>query len=151
MDVLTDTCYKFLLIAPYLEQADDGGMDRIDALYDYCEEYGYPFYCLTASNEQAINVWKETTAADYPFCHTDETTLKTIIRSNPGMLLLKDGTIIRKWCDISLPAEELQNERLEDSELGQQPNDDTSRKILDILLWFVLPLTLLSIADRLWM
>ena len=92
---------------------------------DYAHNNGYPFYCLTASNEDAIAIWKETTAADYTFCHTDETTLKTIIRSNPGLLLLKDGTIIRKWSHNFLPVEELQNQRLEDSAIGQMPDDDT--------------------------
>ena len=150
-DVITRKGYTFLLISPHLENADDAYFGNIDMISDYAHNNGYPFYCLTASNEDAIAIWKETTAADYTFCHTDETTLKTIIRSNPGLLLLKDGTIIRKWSHNFLPVEELQNQRLEDSAIGQMPDDDTGHKLLDILIWFVFPLTLLTIADRLWM
>jgi triosephosphate isomerase len=90
------------------------------------------------------------TGAEYPFCQTDDITLKTIIRSNPGLILLKDGVIIRKWSHNALPDEQAFSGRLEDTELGQLPSDNVASKILWILTWFVLPLVLLTIADRLW-
>ena len=40
------------------------------------------------------------------FCLTDETTLKTMVRANPGYILLKDGTIIGKWSWANLPDKE---------------------------------------------
>ena len=40
------------------------------------------------------------------FCSADETTLKTIVRANPGYLLLKNGTIERKWSWAGIPAAE---------------------------------------------
>ena len=142
--------YTFLMVAPHLEQADDSQLDRINQLYEYADEYGYPFYCLTASGKSGIETWREMTGAEYPYCQTDETTLKTIIRSNPGVLLLKDGVIIRKWSHNRLPDEQALKGRLEHMELGQKPADSVPGKILVILLWYVLPLVLLVIADRLW-
>ena len=142
--------YTFLMVAPHLEQADDSQLDRINQLYEYADEYGYPFYCLTASGEAGIETWRETTGAEYPYCQTDETTLKTMIRSNPGVLLLKDGVIIRKWSHNRLPDEQALKGRLEHTGLGQKPADSVPGKILVILLWYVLPLVLLVIADRLW-
>ena len=90
------------------------------------------------------------TGAEYPFCNTDDITLKTVIRSNPGLLLLHDGVVIRKWSHNALPSEEELNGRLEDSPLGQLPTETVTSKILWILTWFVLPLVLLTLADRLW-
>ena len=148
--VLNDKGYTFLLVSPHLEQADDSQLDGINQLYEYSLDNGYPFYCLTASTEQATSRWRDITGAEYPFCNTDEITLKTMIRSNPGLLLLKDGKIIRKWSHNDLPDEGELTGRLEDTELGQLPTDTVTSKILWILTWFVLPLMLLTIADRLW-
>ena len=142
--------YVFLLVSPQLQDADDSQLDLINQLYEYADDNDYPFYCLTASGKQGISGWIDRTGAEYPFCQTDETTLKTVIRSNPGLLLLKQGTVIRKWSHNRLPDEYALTDRLERLDIGQMPHDSVPGKILVILLWYVLPLMLLVIADRLW-
>ena len=149
-EVLDDKGYTFLLISPHLETADDSNFGDINQISEYAHDHNIPFYCLTASNDKAIARWKDITGADYPFCNTDETTLKTIIRSNPGLVLIKDGTVIRKWSHNLLPDLSAVSGRLEGSEIGQMPDDSVPRKIVKLLLGFVLPLALLTIADRLW-
>lgn len=148
--VLRHKGYTFLLIAPYLERADDSNFGDIDQLYEYAQTYNIPFYCLTASTAKAIQRWRDITGAEYPFCITDETTLKTIVRSNPGLLLLKDGTIINKWSHNQLPNGAKLSLPITQSALGKKPQDSVPGKILEIILWFILPLTLLTLADRLW-
>ncbi len=151
--VLADTSYVFLLVSPYLEQADDSRLDLINELYEYAHEHSYQFYCLTASTEKDINRWREMTGAEYPFCLTDGIVLKTVIRSNPGLVLLKDGTVIRKWSHNDLPeiGEENATKPLEELDEGKMPTTRVPQKILTLFLWFVLPLTLLVLADRTWM
>ena len=148
--VLSHKGYTFLLIAPHLETADDSNFGDIDRLYEYAQSYDIPFYCLTASTTKAIKRWIDLTGAEYPFCITDEAVLKTIIRSNPGLLLLKDGTIINKWSHNNLPNEAKLSCPISQSSLGKMPKDNVPAKILEIVLWFILPLTLLTLADRLW-
>ena len=148
--VLQDQGYTFLLVSPHLEQADDSELDALNRLYEYSQAHGYRFYCLTASGQRGISRWQDITGAEYPFCLTDETTLKTVIRSNPGLLLLKDGVIIQKWSHNALPTAEETSGPLEASEIGDLPSDNVASKILWILTWFVLPLVLLTVADRLW-
>ena len=148
--ILDDKGYTFLLVSPHLESADDTNFGDIDQLYEYCQAQGVPFYCLTASGEDAIQHWRDITGAEYPFCMSDETTLKTVIRSNPGLVLIKDGTVIRKWSHNGLPKSEELNGPLARIEIGQMDDVSVARKIASILSWFVLPLMLLVIADRLW-
>ena len=151
--LLNDSNYVFLMVSPYLEQADDSRLDLINELYEYANEHSYGFYCLTSSTHENIERWREITGAEYPFCLTDGITLKTVIRSNPGLLLLKDGTIIRKWSHNDLPdIEEADSSKpLEQQEIGQMPDNNVPKRIITLLLWFVLPLGLLSLADRTWM
>ena len=149
-DILQQKGYTFLLIAPYLEKADDSNFGPIDQIYEYAEEYGYKFYCLTASGKQAIARWQDMTGAEYPFYNTDAVTLKTIIRSNPGMLLLKDGTVIQKWSQYELPNDSELYAPLNQLTIGTQKATSDTRMILKLLLLFILPLIVFSIADRIF-
>ena len=51
---------------------------------------------MSASNEEWSSKAIDEFKLDFPFYFTDETTLKTIVRSNPGVLVLKKGVIIQK-------------------------------------------------------
>ena len=148
--VLTAKGYIFLLVSPHLEQADDSNFGDIDLLYEYCQERKIPFYCLTASTKKDIDHWGDITGAEYPFCFTDETALKTIIRSNPGLLLLKDGTIIRKWSHNDLPSSSSLNAPLSKLSIGAMPSTSLGETIMKVVLLFFVPLILLVFADRTW-
>ena len=148
--VVSHKGYSFLLVSPHLEYADDSNFGEIDAIYEYSVEHGYPFYALTASTEKAISHWRDITGAEYDFYLVDDITLKTIIRSNPGLLLLKDGVVIGKWSHNALPKLDYKSPRLENTEYGHIPEHSVTSKISAILLWFILPLMLLTFADRTW-
>ncbi|MGN0280755.1 MAG: BT_3928 family protein [Prevotella sp.] len=148
-DIVGDEGYTLLLIAPHLEQADDIHFDELNRLNDYAIEHGYRFICLTASTKKAINRWRDRTGAEYQFANTDETTLKTMIRSNPGLILLHDGTIEGKWSHNALPDVTPQTPPIEQGGLSTGTTSDTNTAVA-MILWFVVPLTLLTIADRLW-
>ncbi|MBP3512600.1 MAG: triose-phosphate isomerase [Prevotella sp.] len=149
-EVLDDRGYTFLLVAPHIETADDSRLDLINLMYEYALEHGHRFYCLTASPDKAIERWRDITGAEYPFCTTDETTLKTVIRSNPGLVMLKAGVVMAKWSNNNLPEEE-ELERSTAAELAAAAGDTSATsKVLYIILWYVLPLFVLTLADRLW-
>ena len=148
--VLTKKGYTFLLVSPRLAVADDSNFGDIDQIYEYAEENGADFYCVTASANDEIERWRDLTGAEYHFCNADETTLKTMIRSNPGLMLLKDGTIIGKWSHNTLPQTDDLNAPLEQLTIGKAQNDSTTERLLIVLLTFFLPLSALTLADRLW-
>ena len=149
-EVVNSGGYTMLLVAPYLEKSDDMQFSDINRMYDYAKDNGVPFYCLTASSMANIEKWKDMTGAEYPFCLTDATTLRTIIRSSPGLVVMKDGKIIGKWSHNALPDETQATSPIEKSVVGTMPKDLTSKRAAWIVSWFVIPLLLLTIADRLW-
>jgi len=101
--VLSNPSYGFLLIAYDLSKANDTNAEKINDIYDFSKLKGFDFYALTSSLTNDIHDWNENTGAEYPFCSVDEITLKTIIRSNPGLLLIKNGTVINMWPNTRLP------------------------------------------------
>lgn len=148
--VLTKKGYTFLLVSPRLAVADDSNFGDIDQIYEYAEENGADFYCVTASANDEIERWRDLTGAEYQFCNADETTLKTMIRSNPGLMLLKDGTIIGKWSHNALPQTDDLTAPLQQLTIGKAQNDSATERLLIVLLTFFLPLSALTLADRLW-
>lgn len=146
-DVLSDSSYTFLLIAHKLEEATESNVGKINDIYDYSVKFGYKFYALTSSLPDEIKEWVKNTGAEYPFCTTDDITLKTIIRSNPGLLLLKDGTIINKWANKTLPNLSELDMPLEDCNIGKIPPDRNVRNIIIISLIFLTPLFIMFLFD----
>ena len=149
--VLSNKNYTFLLVAHQLENADDSNIDLINEIYDYSIEHGYDFFGLTSSTDESIEVWRDKTGAEYPFLLVDDVVLRTMIRSNPGLILIKDGTILNKWNDSRIPDEyDLQNDRLENIEVGQLSETTIIHKIGVICLWFFIPLFIILTIDFLF-
>ena len=150
-DVLSDSSYTFLLVSPWLDKADDSSMDLINEIYDYSVEHGYRFLCVTASTDEAIQAWQENTGAEYPFALADEIVLKTMVRSNPGLMLLKKGVVVRKWSGSDLPDEYELKGPLDRLPLGRPDPKTTLHKLSLVLGWFWGPLLLLTVTDLIWM
>lgn len=111
-DILSDENYVFLMISYKLEKASQKNQAEINALATKLRDAGYTFICLTSSGPDVIAKYKGETGADFEFGSSDQTTLKTIIRSNPGLMLIKKGTIIDKWHHRHLPNADKLLERL---------------------------------------
>lgn len=147
--ILHDKGYTFLLIANRIEEADDNDIDLINEIYDYSVENGYAFYCLTSSLDKQVEQWRGKTGAEYPFCFSDNITLKTIIRSNPGLVLLKNGVVLNKWHHSNLPDEYALYGKLDKLEIGKQKPVDDRHTIVLVVLWFIIPLLLVLGLDLL--
>lgn len=149
--VLNDTNYTFLLIIPAIEKASDDNIDRINDIYDYSVDNGYGFYCLTSSSEEMITFWKEYMGAEYEFCMTDETVLKTIVRANPGMVLLKNGVIVDKWNHKHLPSDSDLNMPLEMIYHGTFNPSNDYLTLLVIVILYVIPLAFIIGLEAIWL
>lgn len=139
---LSEPGYKFLLTMPNVEMANDGVMDQLMMLSDYCHQYDYPLYALTSSSNEAIAHWNDLTGADYPFCRTDALVLKTMARSNPALILLRDGMIIGKWASSQLPKQEDLQMPLDDAPWAHQEPLEGVERFVRIALWYLVPMIL---------
>jgi triosephosphate isomerase len=103
-EVLADTGYVFLFIIPDIDGASEKGLQKLNDLALRSRELGIKAIALTASTNSQVDAYKTRFQPAYDFCTTDETTLKTITRANPGILLLSEGTIIGKWSHRDVPS-----------------------------------------------
>ncbi len=96
-DVIYNEGYTYLLIMYDVNKSSEKGAKKAQEIFEKYKNTTVRFYALTASSDDEIAAFKEKTGISYPFCKTDPITLKTIIRANPGLMLIKNGTIQKKW------------------------------------------------------
>jgi len=90
-----DTTYLVVMYDLTLTDADD--IHSLVKLQHYATTHQQPFYVLTASGADDRATFSETTHTSFQFYTADPITLKTMIRANPGVMVLKEGVILDKY------------------------------------------------------
>lgn len=111
--LLEDPGYSFVIVA-YKLKGEAGSWDAgylekwqedIQPVVKAAQQAGHTVMAMTKFADDAyIQDFHKTIGADYPFYRGDDIMLKTIIRSNPGVVLMKDGVILNKWHHKKLPS-----------------------------------------------
>ena len=128
----------FLYVIPKLGNANIREFSNLTNLYLKQNEGKYKVYILTSSMTKDIFAFDSKLGIGFDYLIGDETVLKTMVRANPGLLLLYKGTIINKWNFNDIPSvEELQSSI--SYSISQQ------NKILERLIVIAMALSLLSI------
>lgn len=94
---------KLIMIVSYsLENIEKKGLEKLKVFSDKALKKGYTVIGLTASGEEAKQKIKTEYKLQFDFYLCDEKALKTVVRSNPGILELNKGTVMQKvhWNDL---------------------------------------------------
>lgn len=94
----------FMMVTYQMEKTEAKAYPAINQFALAADQAGIPFIGVTASLPATVETMRHELQTPFPFGSMDETTLKTIIRANPGILLLKEGRVVRKWHYNDLPA-----------------------------------------------
>lgn len=86
-----------LAIMYKIEKASRKMVAKLNRLYEHSMETGMLFYAVTGSGEREVEIWRAETGAEYPILSCDGVTLKTIVRANPGIVVLHQGTVADKY------------------------------------------------------
>lgn len=101
-----DEEYVFMLIAYDLKKSNTKYQEKINHLAEWAMDQDYAFICLTSSLTDDSEKFAEQHQIPYEFFNCDEITLKTMIRSNPGLMVIKNGTIVAKYHYNDIPTPE---------------------------------------------
>ncbi|NSW95289.1 MAG: hypothetical protein HPY62_11340, partial [Bacteroidales bacterium] len=116
--LLTDESYTLLMIVKKLEKVKPERLNEGFERGRFCLANGINFYVLTSSGSNEIKKFSN----DYTICSGDEVTLKSMVRADPGYMLLKKGTITGKWSWANLPEKEWFQGNLSGKQIGTLDN-----------------------------
>jgi uncharacterized membrane protein YphA (DoxX/SURF4 family) len=134
----------FLMVGPELSQIPEAAILPLAELAENARQKDIPFYCVTASGANEMKAFDEKNKTMFNYLQSDETTLKTIIRSNPGLVMLYDGTITGKWHYKNLPSVNIMNQPLATS-IEQQKNRQTNIWLwLNVFLLILFPVVIFN-------
>jgi len=101
--ILNYSGYYFFIVCYDLSKTNKKVFQKISDFSNLCKADNIPIIVLTASSDQ-IESFKSETGLTIPFYLTDQITLKTMVRSNPGLMLLQAGTVVNMWHHNSFPS-----------------------------------------------
>ncbi len=98
--------YSFLLVCYDLSKTEDDETlhAKINDFYKLAQQDHINILGLASADAKQIDDYKHAHQALYDFATADQTVLKTMIRSNPGLMLIKDGTVIMNWHHNNFPS-----------------------------------------------
>ncbi|PID69427.1 MAG: DoxX family protein [Flavobacteriales bacterium] len=89
---------KLMLIIMYdIDKVDKSLLPKVQTLTEKAMHNGYDVYAMTASKKEDFEQIKADYNLHFDMLFCDATTLKTIVRANPGIVMLNKGTITSKW------------------------------------------------------
>ena len=103
-ELLSDKAYSLMMISYNIEKADEGSLMAMNQ-WNYLQNISgdFSFIPVTASGTSMKEELTAELGLEYTFYSADEIMLKTMVRSNPGFVLLKNGTIVAKWSHKDFP------------------------------------------------
>ena len=96
--------FKLVIAHQILETSNLKSQKDIIKLVQEISKHGIQIWGLTSSSSEVIEKYKKDNGVNYNFYAADGTMLRTMIRANPGILLLKDNVIIGKWPGTMTPS-----------------------------------------------
>lgn len=109
-EIIENPYYNFIVVSTYIDKlstADVIALDRINStIRDLSSDYNLRAVLLTASSSdtaQKLNTEMDLMLETF---YADAVPLKSMVRSNPGVLLLQNGVVIKKWSKLTFPSKE---------------------------------------------
>lgn len=104
--MLYDVEKLFVFVAPYFEEFSDEDFKICEHIVDYSYKNSFNYLWITSANPEYVSQLQDKYTFIDEVYYGDELELKTMVRSNPGLMLINNGLIIDKWSKIDFPSDE---------------------------------------------
>jgi uncharacterized membrane protein YphA (DoxX/SURF4 family) len=97
-DITSFEGYSFMIVSYDITKANPEGLKKANEYFQLAQATpDIQFHAVSSSLREDLDRLRTEFNLVYDISQADEITLKTIVRSNPGLLLIKNGTIVGKW------------------------------------------------------
>ena len=97
-DLIGDEGYLLIMTIHHLADVDEDGVKAMKYMKRFAMENDMQVVILSSALQDDMQAFQyENDLADIDFYFADETAIKTMLRSNPGIVLIKHGRVIGKW------------------------------------------------------
>jgi len=104
-ELLLNPDFNFIVVAYNLNNTNRRSFERrINPLAMEANQEGIGFIALTSSSWTEVNAFTEEMGSQFSIYQSDDANLRTIVRANPGLLLMKDGVVVAKWAHRNIPS-----------------------------------------------
>jgi uncharacterized membrane protein YphA (DoxX/SURF4 family) len=105
--LLKGTDYKLILVQKTITDSRKTLEPQIARLAELWQQNGKQFWALTASPLDDVELYRHEHQFTFQYYNMDATPLKSMVRSNPGLLLMKGNIVVKKWGAYNLPTYEV--------------------------------------------
>src|SRR3569833_1704598 len=96
--------FFLVVVANNLAETDDQAIERLNATaINLAQNFNTRTVMLTSNSHQYAEAYAKQHKLAFEIFYADGVPLKTMVRANPGILLLKNGTVLGKWHYHSMP------------------------------------------------
>lgn len=105
-DILLNEDFSFWVLSKSLKDSYIPAWKSLNAISELADENDLQMFAFMTSTFPDADAFRHENQAAYPFYQADETFIKTVVRANPGLVLLKDGKVMGKWHHKHIPSKE---------------------------------------------
>jgi uncharacterized membrane protein YphA (DoxX/SURF4 family) len=95
--------FRIILVQTHIAKSRTGMEPQLAKLAADCQANGVGFWALTNTTLTEVEPYRHEHQLAFNYYNMDATPLKSIVRSNPGLVLLKDNVVIKKWSAYGIP------------------------------------------------
>lgn len=108
--IIENPDYQYIMVAENLEKTNVAVLDRVRQFIAECQDSGTAFVIVTSSLPEQAESFELEHSLGAAYYFADDVTLKAMIRSNPGLVLLHDSVVEGKWHYNDWPGKAVVNE-----------------------------------------
>lgn len=101
--ILFETENLYVFVAPHLDDFSEKDFENCGKMIEVIDNEEFNYIWITSASPDYVERLNEKYQMFYDVYYGDELELKTMVRSNPGLMLIDNGLIINKWSKIDFP------------------------------------------------